>query len=154
MEPVAEQGSGPERPASQRSQRPWVWVGVVVAAALAIWVYTRVFAPTLVGTWSNRATENQITFTFADDGSGSMTIGAAHLPYRYRFDQAHDPAWLDLDATANGKPVTVRAIAELTRGNKLKIRMPHTGTPGVRPTEFVKDDVENTILLTRVEPSS
>lgn len=154
MEPLAEQSSGQEPPATRRSQRPWLWVGVVVATALAIWVYTRVFAPTVVGTWSNRATVNQITFTFADDGSGSMTIGAARLPYRYRFDQTHDPAWLDLDANAEGKPVTIRAIAQFARGDKLKIRMPQTGTPDVRPTEFLENDLENTILLTRVEPSS
>jgi hypothetical protein len=154
MEPAAGQTSTQEPPAPRRSQRPWVWVGVVIAAAVAIWVYTWVFAPKLVGTWSNHASENQITFTFTEDGSGSLTIGTAHLPYRYRFDQTHDPAWLDLEAEANGKPVTIRAIAEFARGRKLKIRMPHTGSPSARPTQFVKDDLENTILLTRVEPAS
>lgn len=153
MEPIAAPSSGPEPSAPRPSQRPWVWVGVILAAAAVMWIYSKAFAPTLVGTWSNRATENPVTFTFADDGSGSMTIGAASLSYRYRFDQTQDPAWLDFDATSNGRPVTIRAIAEFTRG-KIKIRMPHTGTPGVRPTEFVKDDIENTILLTRVEPAS
>jgi hypothetical protein len=153
MEPVAAPTSGQEPSPPRLSQRPWVWVGVTLAAAAVIWIYSKAFAPTLVGTWSNRATENTISFTFADDGSGSMTIGAANLPYRYRFDQTQDPAWLDLDAAPNGRPVTIRAIATFARG-KLKIRMPHTGTPSVRPTEFVKDDIENTILLTRVEPAS
>jgi hypothetical protein len=131
-----------------------MWVVVVVAVAVALWAYPRVFAPTVVGTWSNRATENRVTFTFNDDGSGTMMIGSAQLPYRYRLDRTHDPVWLDLDATAEGKTVTIRAIAEFARGNRLKIRMPHTGTPGVRPTQFVNDDLENTILLTRVEPAS
>lgn len=153
MEPVAEQRSGPEPPAPRQNQRPWVWVGVVIAAAAAIWVYSKVFTPTLVGTWSNRATENQITFTFADDGSGSMTIGAARLPYRYRFDQTHDPAWLDLDATVENQPVTVRAIVAFMRGDKLKIRMFHKN-PSTRPTEFITNDVDDTILLTRVGPAS
>jgi hypothetical protein len=34
------------------------------------------------------------------------------------------------------------------------IRMPHTRSPGDRPTEFLPNDVENTILLTRIESSS
>lgn len=135
-------------------RRILVWVGVAVAVAAAFWIYTRVTAPTLVGTWSNRAAENRVTFVFNPDGSGSMSIGNAQLPYRYRFDQSRDPGWLDLDGTADGKPVTIRAIAEFVRGDRLKIRMPHTRTPGVRPTEFVENDLENTILLTRVDPAS
>jgi len=153
MEHVAQPTEGASSP-TPRSRRPWVWVGVVAAAAVALWVYPKVFAPTLVGTWSNRTPDNQVTFTFNDDGSGAMTIGAAQLRYRYRFDRAHDPAWLDLDAATEGKSVTIRAIAEFARGDKLKIRMPHTGAPGIRPPEFVDNDIENTILLTRVEPAS
>jgi hypothetical protein len=154
MEQVAQADEGASSPKTPRNRRPWVWGGVVLAAAVALWGYSKVFAPTLVGTWSNRASENQVTFTFNDDGSGSMTIGAAQLRYRYHFDRTHDPVWLDLDATSEGKYVTIRAIAEFARGDKLKIRLPHTGSPGVRPTEFVDNDIENTILLTRVEPAS
>jgi hypothetical protein len=154
MEHVAQASEGAQPPAPPRSRRPWVWGIVVVVAAVALWAYPRLFAPTLVGTWSNRTTENQITFTFNDDGSGTMAIGVAQLPYRYRFDRTHDPVWLDLDATTEGKTITIRAIAEFVRGGRLKIRMPHTGAPGVRPTEFVDNDLENTILLTRVEPAS
>jgi uncharacterized protein (TIGR03067 family) len=153
MEPVAQASEGAAPPATPRSRRPWVWVAVVVVAAVVLWVYPRVFAPTLVGTWSNRATENQITFTFNDDGSGAMTIGTAQLQYHYRVDRTHDPAWLDLDATVENKSVTVRAIVEFSRGDKLKIRMFHK-TPGTRPTEFIINDVDDTILLTRVEPTS
>lgn len=154
MEDVAQTNEGAGPPAPPRGRRAWVWVGVVVAAAVALWVYPRVFAPTLVGTWSNRATENRVTFTFNDDGSGTLTIGAANLPYRYRFDRSHDPVWLDLDAVTEGKTVTIRAIAEFARRDKLKIGMPHTAAPGVRPTEFADNDLENTILLTRVEPAT
>jgi len=154
MEQVAPADEGTPAPEVPRSRRPWMWIGLVVAVALALWTYPRMFAPTVVGTWSNRAADNQVTFTFNDDGSGTMSIGAAQLQYRYRFDRTHDPVWLDLDATTEGKPVTIRAIAEFARGNRLKVRMPHTGTPGVRPTEFVANDLENTILLTRVEPAS
>jgi hypothetical protein len=135
-------------------RRALVWLGVVAAVAAALWIYTRVTAPTLVGTWSNRATENRVTFVFNPDGSGSMSIGNAHLPYRYRFDPRRDPAWLDLEGSAEGKTVTIRAIAEFVRGDRLKIRMPPTRTPGDRPAEFVDNDLENTILLTRVEPAS
>jgi hypothetical protein len=117
-------------------------------------VYTLVSEPTLAGTWSNRATDNPVTFTFNEDGSGSMTIGAAQLPYGYRFDQTRNPAWLDLDATAKGRSVSIRAIAQFARGDKLKIRMPHTRAPDIRPTEFEEHDLENTILLTRIKPSS
>jgi hypothetical protein len=131
-----------------------VWAGLVAATALAIWIYTLVSAPTVVGTWSNRATDNPVAFTFNDDGSGSMTIGTAQLPYQYRFDQTRNPAWLDLDATAEGRSVSIRAIAQFARGDKLKIRMPHTRALDIRPTEFEERDLENTILLTRTKPSS
>lgn len=154
MEQLAQPGEATDSPQNPRSRRPWIWIALVVAVVFALWAYPRLFAPTLVGTWSNRATENQVSFTFNDDGSGTMTIGAAQLQYRYRFDRTHDPAWLDLDAASERKTVTIRAIAEFARGNRLKIRMPHTGTPGARPTEFVDNDIENTILLTRVEPAS
>jgi hypothetical protein len=83
-----------------------------------------------------------------------MVIGSARLDYRYTFDQAQQPAWLDLDAAPNGSPVTIRAIAEFAPGGKLKIRLPFTRTPGTRPTEFVGNDIENTILLTRAESAS
>lgn len=128
---------------------------MVAATALAIWAYAVLSAPSsLVGTWSNRAADNPVQFTFNDDGSGAMTIGAARLPYRYHFDRTRKPAWLDLDATVEGREVAIRAIAQFARKDKLKIRMPHTRALDIRPTEFVDNDLENTILLTRVEPGS
>jgi hypothetical protein len=127
---------------------------VAAGTALAIWFYGVLSPPTLVGTWSNRAADNPITFTFHDDGSGTMTIGSARLLYQYRLDQTREPAWLDLDATADGKPVSIRAIAQFARRDKLRIRLPHTRAVDIRPTEFTDDDLENTILLTRVEPGS
>lgn len=127
---------------------------MAAATALAIWMYGVFSAPTLVGTWSNRAEDSPITFTFSDDGSGTMTIGSARLSYQYRLDQTRDPAWLDLDAAADGRSVSIRAIAQFARRDKLKIRMPHTRAVDIRPTEFVDNDLENTILLTRVEPGS
>jgi uncharacterized protein (TIGR03067 family) len=128
-----------------------MWAGIAVAVAAALWAYSRGSGPSLVGEWSNRAPQNTITFLFKDDGSGAMSIGASQLPYQFRFDRTHDPAWLDLEARPDGRTVTIRAIAEFARGGKLIIRMPHTGSPGERPTEFIPNDVENTILLTRVE---
>ena len=126
-----------------------------LAAALGLWAYSRLSPPSLEGAWSNSATDNRIDFTFNPDGSGAWLIGSARLEYRYTFDQTHRPAWLDLDATApNGQPVTVRAIAEFASGGRLKIRMPFPQTPDVRPTEFVDNDIENTILLGRVESAS
>jgi hypothetical protein len=132
----------------------WIAVGVALAAAAAIWAYVALTRPSLVGVWSNRAPQNAVTFVFREDGSGAMSIGASQLPYQYRFDQTHEPAWLDLEARPEGRAVTIRAIAEFARGGKLMIRMPHTRSPGDRPTEFLPNDVENTILLTRIESSS
>ena len=130
-------------------------IGALVAAALGFWAYSRLSAPSLEGAWSNGATDNRIDFTFNPDGSGTWLIGSARLEYRYTFDQTHRPAWLDLDATApNGQPVTIRAIAEFAPDGRLKIRMPFPQTPDVRPTEFVDNDIENTILLRRVESAS
>jgi hypothetical protein len=128
-----------------------MWAGIAVAVAAALWAYSRGSAPSLVGSWSNRAPQNAVTFLFKEDGSGAMSIGASQLPYQYRFDRTHDPAWLDLEARPEGRAVSIRAIAEFARGGKLMIRMPHTRSPGERPTEFIPNDVENTILLTRVE---
>lgn len=153
-EALPEPTGPPDPPPNPRSPRPWWWAGAVLIVALGIWVYSSVSAPTLVGTWSNRATDNPITFTFNHDGSGAMTIGTAQLPYRYQFDKARNPAWLDLDASAEGRSVSIRAIAQFARGDKLKIRMPHTRAPDIRPTEFVDSDLENTILLTRIPPAS
>lgn len=144
----------PSSPTPPRTLRPWLWVGAVLVTALAVWVYSLISAPTLVGTWSNRATDNPVSFTFNDDGSGAMAIGTAQLAYQYRFDQTRNPAWLDLDATTEGRSVSIRAIAQFARGDKLKIRMPHTRALDIRPTEFVDDDLENTILLTRITPAS
>lgn len=138
-----------------RNTRTLVIIGALVAAALGFWAYSRLSAPSLEGAWSNGATDNRIGFTFNPDGSGAWLIGSARLEYRYTFDQTHQPAWLDLDATApNGNSVTIRAIAEFAPGGRLKIRMPFTRTPDARPTEFVGNDVENTILLRRVESAS
>ena len=135
--------------------RTWLVIGALVAAALGLWAYSRLSAPSLEGAWSNGATENRINFTFNPDGSGAWLIGSARLEYRYTFDQTHRPAWLDLDATVpNGRPVTIRAIAEFAPGGRLKIRMPFPRTPDARPTEFVDNDIENTILLRRVESAS
>ena len=135
--------------------RTWLVIGALVAAVLGFWAYSRLSPPSLEGAWSNGATENRVSFTFNPDGSGAWLIGSARLEYRYTFDQTHRPAWLDLDATApNGRPVTVRAIAEFAPGGRLKIRMPFPRTPDVRPTEFADNDIENTILLRRVESAS
>ncbi len=153
-EHLPEQSGRQDPPAAPPNRRPWVWAGLAAATALAIWIYTLVSEPTLVGTWSNRATDNPVAFTFNDDGSGSMTIGAAQLPYQYRFDQTRNPAWLDLDATAEGRSVSIRAIAEFARRDKLKIRMPHTRALDIRPSVFEENDLENTILLTRITPPS
>lgn len=153
-EHLPEQGGRQDPPSPSRNRRPWVWAALVAVTALGIWVYTLVSEPVLVGTWSNRATDNPIVFTFNEDGSGSMTIGAAQLPYQYRFDRTRSPAWLDLDATVEGRSVSIRAIAQFPRGDKLKIRMPHTRAPNIRPTEFEDNDLENTILLTRTTPPS
>lgn len=135
-------------------KRVWLWAGIAVAVGAALWAYSRLSEPSLVGTWSNRAPQNTVTFVFKDDGSGAMSIGTAQLPYQYRFDRTRDPAWLDLDARAEGRPVMIRAITKFSRDDKLIIRLPHTRTPGERPADFLSDDVENTILLTRVEPGS
>ena len=130
-------------------------IGALVAAALGFWAYSRLSAPSLAGAWSNGATDNRIGFTFNPDGSGAWLIGSARLEDRYTFDQSRRPAWLDLAATApNGQPVTIRAIAEFAPGGRLKIRMPFPRTPDARPTEFVDHDIENTILLKRVESTS
>jgi hypothetical protein len=145
--------SGPG-PAPRANRRIWLWLALVAIAAAAIWAYPKVGAPSLVGQWSNRTPQNQVTFTFERNGSGAMSIGDARLEFQYTLDRSHVPAWLDLRGAVEGKPVTIRAIAELPRRDKLKIRMPHTRTPGERPTEFVADDVESTILLTRVESAS
>jgi hypothetical protein len=134
--------------------RAWIAGGLAVAAAAAIWAYVALTGPSLVGVWSNRAPQNAVTFVFREDGSGSLSIGASQLPYQYRFDGRHEPAWLDLEARPEGRAVTIRAIVEFARGGKLMIRMPHTRSPGDRPTEFIPNDVENTILLTRVESPS
>ncbi len=133
------------------TRRAWLWAGVAVAVAAGIWAYSRGSGPSLVGEWSNRAPQNTVTFLFREDGSGAMSIGTSQLHYQYRFDRTHDPAWLDLNARAEGRSVTIRAIAKVSRDDKLIIRMPHTRTPGERPDKFLSDDVENTILLTRVE---
>ena len=140
--------------ASRANRRTWLWLGLVAVAVALIWVYTRGGAPSLVGVWSNRAPQNQVTLTFQSNGSGAMAIGDARLEFQYTLDRTHTPAWLDLHGVVEGRTVTIRAIAELARNDKLRIRMPHTRTPGERPTEFVADDVENTILLTRVESAS
>jgi hypothetical protein len=134
--------------------RAWIAGGLAVAAAAATWAYVALTGPSLVGVWSNRAPQNAVTFVFREDGSGSLSIGASQLPYQYRFDERHEPAWLDLEARPEGRAVTIRAIVEFARGGKLMIRMPHTRSPGDRPTEFIPNDVENTILLTRVESPS
>ncbi len=136
------------------TRRVWLWAGIAAAVGAALWAYSRFSEPSLVGTWSNRAPQNTVTFVFQEDGSGAMSIGAAQLPYQYRFDRTRDPAWLDLDARAEGRPVMIRAITKFSRADKLIIRLPYTGTPGERPADFLSDDVENTILLTRVEPGS
>ena len=134
--------------------RTLLLIGALVAAALGLWAYSRLSAPSLEGTWSNGATDNRIGFTFNPDGSGAWLIGSARLEYRYTFDQTRRPPWLDLDAAPNGNPVTIRAIAEFAPGGRLKIRMPFPRTPDTRPTGFVDNDIENTILLKRVEPAS
>ena len=137
------------------NRRTLLIIGALVAAVLGLWAYSRLSAPSLEGAWSNGATENRIDFTFNPDGSGAWLIGSARLEYRYTFDRTRQPAWLDLDATApDGRPVTIRAIAEFAPGGRLKIRMPFPRTPDTRPTEFVDNDIENTILLTRVESAS
>ena len=100
------------------------------------------------------ATDNRIGFTFNPDGSGAWLIGSARLEDRYTFDQTRRPAWLDLNAAPDGRPITIRAIAEFASDGRLKIRMPFPRTPDVRPTEFVDNDIENTILLRRVESAS
>ncbi|MFZ5861333.1 MAG: hypothetical protein ACOYXR_00590 [Nitrospirota bacterium] len=143
-----------EKPRGPARKRVWILAGAVVAVAAAIWAYSTFSRPSLVGAWSNRAPQNTVAFLFKEDGSGAMSIGDAQLPYQYRFDRTHNPAWLDLEARPNGRPVTIRAIAKFARGGKLIIRMPHTRSPGDRPAEFIPDDVENTILLTRVESDS
>ncbi len=153
-EHLPEQGGRQDPPTPSRKRRPWVWAALVAVTALGIWVYTLVSEPVLVGTWSNRATDIPIVFTFNEDGSGSMTIGVAQLPYQYRFDQTRNPAWLYLDATVEGRSVSIRAIAQFTRGDKLKIRMPHTRAVDIRPNELVDNDLENTIILTRITPAS
>jgi len=135
-------------------KRPLLVIGALVAAALGLWAYNRLSAPSLEGAWSNGATDNRIDFTFNPDGSGTWLIGSARLEYRYTFDQTHRPAWLDLNAAPDGRPVTIRGIAEFAPDGRLKIRMPFPRTPDVRPTEFVDNDVENTILLKRVESAS
>jgi hypothetical protein len=127
---------------------------VAVAATVVIWAHTKGNPPSLVGVWSNRTPQNQVTFRFEHDGSGAMSIGNARQEFQYTLDRSHTPAWLDLRGAVEGRTFTIRAIAELPRHDRLKIRMPHTQTPGERPTEFVRDDVENTILLTRVESAS
>jgi hypothetical protein len=153
--PAPSSPSGEGRVVTNR--RAWIWAGVVVAAAAAIWAYSRLSEPSLIGTWSNRAPQDTIVFEFKEDGSGAMSIGTSQLPYQYRYDGTRDPAWLDLEAKPGGTagtPVTIRAIAEFAGREKLKIRMPHTRTPGERPTEFIANDLENTILLTRAETGS
>jgi len=138
-----------KRPAT----RSLLWVVAVLLAALAIWAYTRLSTPSLLGTWSNGATESPVSFVFNPDGSGTMVLGKARLDYRYTFDPGRKPAWLDLE-TVGAAPVTIRAIAEFAPGGRLKIRMPFTRAPGTRPSEFIDDDVENTILLKRGESAS
>lgn len=136
------------------STRVILGLGAIVIAAIAIWAYPEFSAPSLTGAWSNGAPENRIDFTFNSDGSGAMVIGSARLDYRYTFDQTQRPAWLNLDAAPNGSPVTIRAIAEFAPGGKLKIRLPFPRTPDARPTEFVDNDIENSILLKRAESAS
>lgn len=132
-------------------KRAGLAIALFLLAVLGVWLYLRLPPTSLVGAWSNQAPTNRIGFTFREDGSGMMTIGDARLDYRYRFDRAHQPPWLDLHAAPNGAPVTIKAIAEFPSNNRLKIRLPFTRTPGERPQGFPADDVENTILLTRVE---
>lgn len=136
------------------STRVILGVGAIVIVTVAIWAYTELSPPSLTGAWSNGAPENRIDFTFNPDGSGTMAIGSSRLDYRYTFDRTKRPAWLDLDAAPNGEPVTIRAIAEFAPGGKLKIRLPPTRAFGIRPTEFVDNDIENTILLKRAESAS
>ena len=136
------------------NRRTWLIIGALVAAVLGLWAYSRLSAPSLEGVWSNSATDNRISFTFDPDGSGALLIGSSRLEYRYTFDRTRRPAWLYLDAAPDGRPVTIRAIAEFAPGGRLKIRMPFTRTPDTRPTEFADNDIENTILLTRVESAS
>lgn len=131
--------------------RTTIAIALLALAVVAVFVYTRLTPPTLVGAWSNQAPTDRIGFTFRDDGTGVMTIGNARLDYRYRLDRTHRPAWLDLDAAPNGAPVTIKAIVEFVPGGKLKIRLPFTRTPGARPEAFVENDIENTILLTRLD---
>ncbi len=136
------------------STRVMLGLGAIGLAAIAVWAYTAFTPPSLTGAWSNGAPENRIDFTFNPDGSGTMAIGAAHLTYRYLFDRTKRPAWLDLETAPTGTTVTIRAIAEFAPGGKLKIRLPPPRAFGIRPIEFVDDDIENTILLTRVESAS
>ena len=46
-------------------------IGALVAAALGLWAYSRLSAPSLEGAWSNGATDSRIDFTFNPDGSGA-----------------------------------------------------------------------------------
>jgi hypothetical protein len=110
-------------------------------------------ASVLTGVWTNDAGdtgESRVIFVFRSEGTGNMTTSDKRLNFRYTFNESQSPAWLDLVATpSNDTIVTIKAIAEIIPGGRLRIRMPFTATPSVRPTRFDDSDYENTVVLSR-----
>lgn len=103
-----------------------------------------------IGLWEDiGATDKKTVIVFRENGTGTISFDYQVSDLKYVIDYSKKPVWLDLIYSREGKPYRAKMIVQFLDNNQLKWR---TFFNEKRPTEFIPEDSDNTITLSRVNP--
>ena len=103
-----------------------------------------------IGEWSGIDSKgSKAIILFRENGTGYISFDKELYRFNYVFDYSKNPVWLDLISSRKGRPFRAKLIVRFMGKNRFKFR---TFFNEKRPSEFLEDDLKNTVFLTKITP--